>query len=64
VFYVVALFIALQNTEKVMHPPSPMLESNAWRIQLYFFSLTALAALAAWQIARWLREVEQRSLAE
>ncbi len=51
--YVVALFVVLQTTAKVMHPPAPMLESDAWRIQLYFASLTILALLAAWQMSRW-----------
>jgi len=34
--YVLALFVVLQTTEKVLHPPSPMLDSQAWRIQIFF----------------------------
>ena len=51
--YVVTLFVVLQITEKVMHPPSPMLESSAWRIQIFFGGLTVLLILAAWQVARF-----------
>ena len=50
--FVIALFIVLQTTDKVMHPPGPMLESDAWRIQLFFGGLTILSLLAAWQMAR------------
>ncbi len=51
--YIIALWAVLQTTANVMHPPSPILESNAWRIQLYFASLTILTMLAAWQMSRW-----------
>jgi len=51
--YVLALFIVLQTTEKVMHPPSPMLDSQAWRIQAFFAGQTLLLTLAAFQLARW-----------
>ncbi len=50
--YIIALFITLQTTEKVMHPPAPMLQSNAWRIQTFFAALTLLALFAAWQVTR------------
>lgn len=52
------LVIALQSTENVMHPPSPILTSDASRIQLYFASLVILMLLAAWQVARWWRMSE------
>jgi hypothetical protein len=48
------LLLALRSTENVMHPPSPILNSDAWRIQLYFTLMLALTLLAAWQVARWL----------
>jgi len=51
--YVVALFIVLNTTENVMHPPSPMLDSDARRIQLFFVGLNVLTLLAAWQVSRW-----------
>jgi hypothetical protein len=59
--YIVTLFVVLQTTEKVMHPPGPMLESNAWRIQLFFAGLTALLLLTAWQATRWFRRLESHS---
>ncbi len=51
--YLIALIAALVQTPNVMHPSSPIFNSNAWRIQLYFISLTLLTILAAWQLARW-----------
>ena len=50
--YITVLFWVLRITPNIMHPPSPILSSDAWRIQLYFFSLLALALLLGWQIAR------------
>lgn len=51
--YFIALMVALQQTTNVMHPSSPILNSDAWRIQLFFFGLVMLTLLAAWQMARW-----------
>ena len=57
--YGITLFVVLQTTEKVMHPPSPMLESSAWRIQTFFGGLTILLILAAWQVARFFHAFER-----
>ncbi len=54
--YAMALFTALRFTQNVMHPPSPILNSEASRIQLYFTTLFTLTLLAAWQVARWWHE--------
>lgn len=51
--YVVALFAVLQATENVMHPPAPVVDSEARRIQLFFLGLNILTLLAAWQVSRW-----------
>ena len=51
--YLVVLMTSLLGTENVMHPASPILSSDAWRIQVYFFGLVLLTLLAAWQIAGW-----------
>jgi len=51
--YFIALIIAIQNTPNVMHPASPILNSDAWRIQLFFAGLVFLTLVAAWQMARW-----------
>jgi hypothetical protein len=56
--YALALIFALRNAQNVMHPPAPILDSNALRIQLYFAVLLLLALLGAWQIARWWRQFE------
>jgi hypothetical protein len=60
VAFVATLFGVLRSTENVMHPPSPMLDSNAWRIQLFFGGLTLLLLITAWQVARWFRSLEGR----
>lgn len=51
--YLIVLMVSLMGTENVMHPASPILSSDAWRIQVYFFGLVLLTLLAAWQIAGW-----------
>lgn len=51
--YFIALMFALQHTPNVMHPTSPILNSDAWRIQLFFFGLVLLTLLVVWQMARW-----------
>ena len=51
--YLAALMIALGQTPNVMHPTSPILNSDAWRIQFFFFGLVLLTVLATWQMARW-----------
>jgi hypothetical protein len=51
--YGVILAFALRSADQVMHPPSPILTSDAWRIQLFFAGLVGLTLLAAWQVARW-----------
>jgi hypothetical protein len=56
--YVIVLFVALRSTQNVMHPPSPILNSDAPRIQLYFMILFATTLLAAWQVVRWWYEKE------
>jgi hypothetical protein len=44
----------------VMHPTSPIFSSDAWRIQLFFIALVGLVSFAEWQLARWLRQLEDR----
>jgi hypothetical protein len=56
--YFIVLTLALRTTANVMHPPAPILNSNAWRIQLFFAGLLLLTLLAAWQIARWWHQLE------
>jgi hypothetical protein len=51
--FVIALIVAIRQTENVMHPAYPILNSAAWHIQLFFLGLVVLILLAAWQIARW-----------
>ena len=59
VSYITALLLVLQNTDKVMHPPSPMLDSEAWRIQLFFAGLCVLVLILAAQVARWWYQTER-----
>ncbi len=51
--YAAALLWGLQHTEKVMHPPSPILSSDAVRIQVFFALLLLFTLLSGWQVARW-----------
>lgn len=53
ILFSIALVLALQGTDNVMHPASPIMASDAWRIQFFFFGLVLLTFLAAWQVARW-----------
>jgi len=53
-----ALFLALRGTPNVMHPASPIMSSDALRIQLYFAVLVGLSLLASWQAARWWHQFE------
>ena len=57
--YFLTLLLALTNTPNVMHPPAPILTSDAWRIQLFFSGLLLLTLLAAAQFARWLFQFER-----
>jgi hypothetical protein len=52
-FFAITLGLTLQSTENIMHPPAPILNSDASLIQVYFFALVGLNTLAATQIARW-----------
>ncbi len=60
--YVGALLASIRQTPNVMHPASPILNSNAWPIQLYFFSLVGLTLLAAGQISWWWYKGEPKRL--
>ena len=51
--YFVVLTITLGQTPNVMHPASPILNSNTWSIQSYFFGLVLLSLFAVSQMARW-----------
>lgn len=57
-----ALFLTLQSAQNVMHPPAPILNSEAQIIRLFFIVLLALVLLAAWQVARWLFSVDSPTL--
>ena len=46
------LFWVLRSTQDVMHPASPILGSDSWRIQVYFAGLLGLTLLLAVQTAR------------
>ncbi len=60
--YLISLIVALLHTENVMHPASPILNSEAWRIQVFFFGLVLLILFAAWQIARWWYKLESNHI--
>ncbi|MBN2470473.1 MAG: hypothetical protein JXN59_07100 [Anaerolineae bacterium] len=49
---VVLLVVALGLTERVLHPPAPIRDTESLRIQLAFASMTGLLLLAGFQLAR------------
>ena len=49
----VTLWISLRNTGTILHPDSPILNSNSRSIQVFFFGLLFLTLIAAAQIAGW-----------
>lgn len=53
-----ALLFALNSTENVMHPGSPIFSSDSIRIQVYFTGLLFLTLLAALQVARLWHRLE------
>ena len=56
--FMILLGFAVTNTPNVMHPNSPILESDAFRIQIFFFSLLAVTLLLASAITILLRKYE------
>ena len=60
-FYAAILWMALRTTDQVMHPSSPVLDSDAWRIQVFFGGLVVLTLLVAWQVARWWHAAETQT---
>ncbi len=49
---VVILVVLLGLTERVLHPPAPIRDTESLRIQLAFASMTVLLLLAGFQLAR------------
>jgi hypothetical protein len=45
-----------------MHPTSPIFNSDATRIQLYFIGLLSLTLLLVWQIASWMHRFERATI--
>lgn len=60
--FVIALMAGLRASQNVMHPPSPILDSESGSIQLFFFLLLALVLFAGGQIASWLHRLETRPI--
>jgi len=57
--FFVALILTLGTTQNVMHPPAPILNSDARSIQFFFLGLVLLTLLAAWQVSRWLYTLDR-----
>jgi hypothetical protein len=62
ILYILVLILTLQNIENVMHPTSPIFNSDATRIQLYFIGLLSLTLLLVWQIASWMHRFERATI--
>lgn len=62
VFFLAALLYSLWGTENVMHPGSPIFQSNSIRIQAFYLGLLFLVIFSAWQAARWWYCMETKTL--
>jgi hypothetical protein len=60
-FFVIALLWGLASTEQIMHPPSPILNSDAQLIQIFFLVLLAFCLLAGITLSSLLRIVQTES---
>jgi hypothetical protein len=61
ILYVTLLIVTLVNTPNIMHPPSPIINSDARRIQVYFATLCGVTFLVAWQITRLGMQLERQT---
>jgi hypothetical protein len=52
IVYAGMLFFGMRDIQSVLHPESPILNSNARDIQLFFLGLLVLLLLTSWQMAR------------
>ena len=59
ILFAVVLFLSLQSTESVMHPESPIFNSDSQNIQIFFAALLLLTLLAAGQLTRWLYQLDR-----
>jgi hypothetical protein len=50
--YLAMLVVFMSRTESILHPDSPIFNSNQRSIQVFFAGLVILLLLAAWQMAR------------
>ena len=58
----IALFVAMNGMQTVLHPDSPIFNSNARSIQIFYIALLILLLAAAWQQVRfWLAWGQPRS---
>ncbi|MCJ7512559.1 MAG: hypothetical protein MUO23_06265 [Anaerolineales bacterium] len=55
--FFMALTLALVGAEQVLHPPAPIAASGSAAIQGFFLAMLAVALIAEWLLARWLRAV-------
>lgn len=60
--FVIALMAGLRSSQNIMHPPSPILNSESSSIQLFFFVLLFLVLFAGGQVASWLHRLETQSI--
>ena len=59
ILYILTMFLALSQTENVMHPPSPILSSRAPSIQAHYTALLITMILAMSQLARLVHRLER-----
>jgi len=59
--FAAVLYLALNNTPRVMHPESPIFSSDSSRIQVFFIGLLLLCLTAALQIAVLFLRMERKT---
>lgn len=61
IFFILALSWSLAQTEQVMHPPSPILNSDAQLIRLFFIALLGLCLLSGYMLTNLLHTLQTES---
>ena len=61
--YAIALLVGMSGAQAILHPESPIFNSNARDIQLYFLGLNLLLLASGLQMARWWLAIQNRSTA-
>ena len=59
--FAIALAWSVSEAQEVMHPPSPIFNSDSVSIRLFFLLLLFVSLLAGWMLTRWLQMLQAKS---